>query len=117
MNHIDVTRHEQCLHIRLTGEFASNAARDIDAALAAVSGSPTLVLDLSGTTFLGGVGTSYLVKLQTRLSTLGGGLFLNNVSESVASELAMRDLTGFFRIAEEWEEDMGEEMLPLLAAR
>jgi hypothetical protein len=39
------------------------------------------------------------------------------VSEPVAQELAIRDLTGFFRVVEEWDEDMGEEMLPLLAVR
>lgn len=117
MNHIDVTRRGQCLYVRLTGEFAENAARDIDAALAGVGREPVLVLDLSGATALGGAGIAYLIKLQTRLATMDGALFLHALSDHVTQELAIRELTGFFRVVQEWDEDMGEEMLPLLAAR
>jgi anti-anti-sigma factor len=117
MNHIDVTRQGNCVFVRLTGDFAGDAAGDMDAVLAAVSGAPTLVLDLSEASRLGGAGISYLIKLQTRLSTLGGALFLRNVSANVARELVMRDLSGFFRMVEEWDDDMGDEMLSLLAVR
>jgi len=117
MNHIDVTRQGQCIYVRLTGEFARNAAVDMDAVLAAVSGPPTLVLDLSDADHLGGPGIAYLIKLQTRLSTLGGALFLRDLSESVTTELVMRDLSGFFRVVDGWDDDMGEEILPLLAIR
>jgi len=117
MNHIDITRRGQCLCARLAGDFADNAARDIDAALLGVAEAPTLVLDLSDAASLGGAGIAYLIRLQTRLSTRGGTLFLHALSDAVAQELAIRDLTDFFRVVEEWDEDMGEEMLPLLAVR
>lgn len=117
MNHIDATRQGQCVYVRLTGEFARDAADDMDAVLAAVPGAPTLVLDLSAADHLGGVGIAYLIKLQTRLSTRGGELFLCNLSGNVSTELAMRELSGFFRVVDGWDADMGEEILPLLAAK
>lgn len=117
MNHIDVTRQGNCIFARLSGEFAADAAADLDAVLAAVSGAATLVLDLSLAARLGGAGISYLIRLQTRLATRNGALFLRNVSVGVAKELVMRDLSGFFRVVEEWDDDMGDEMLSLLAVR
>jgi anti-anti-sigma factor len=117
MNHIDATRQGNCLFVRLVGEFATDAAADMDAVLAAAPAASSLVLDLSEATRLGGLGISYLIRLQTRLSTQGGSLFLRNVAANVARELVMRDLAGFFRVVEEWDDDMGDDMLSLLAVR
>jgi anti-sigma B factor antagonist len=95
----ETVTHAQ-LVVALHGEIDMVSAGDIHtAAVAAVeSGYATLVLDLSGVTFLDSSGLKALVTAHKTMTTACGQLVLRRPAEPVSTVLAVANLDVFFRI-------------------
>lgn len=85
--------------LRVTGEIDIATTPFVDDAVVTIT-TPTIVLDLSGVTFMGSSGLASLLRASHRAEELNGSLELRAPSRSVRDLLAMTHLTDRFTITE-----------------
>lgn len=90
---VTLTEHAGGVDVRVAGEIdvvtAPVLQRHIDTAIA--SGRPTLVIDLSDTTFIDARGVAVLVKARMRLAGMGARLVLRRPPPLVRRVLELAD--------------------------
>jgi anti-sigma B factor antagonist len=97
---IEVVPADGCVTIRLTGEIDLNTAPSIrEAALRAMSHhGGTLLIDLSGVTFMDSTGLEALLATRRRAELSGGTLQLIDPTQSVLRVLEVTGVDRLFQI-------------------
>jgi anti-anti-sigma regulatory factor len=114
-----IERRGGALWARVFSGLDEALVRDMGSSLRetlADGGFQFVVLDLTHSPSVNSAGFGFLVKLQTALTTRGMRLFLGNPGPAILEELEVRDLSAFFAVLDQLDEDADEAELELYAS-
>ena len=113
---IAISDSQGVLWARVEGILGGPISLELEAAVleaATVGHYLVTVVDLSQVPAMDSSGVGALVRLQTALATKGRRMILANPLQTVADELRLRDLHGFFQVSRDIHPDMDQEELLL----
>lgn len=119
MESFRIERRGGALWARVYSSLDEALVRDMGSSLRDIladGGFQSVILDLTHSASVNSAGFGFLVKIQTALTTRGIRFFLGNPGPAILEELEARELSAFFTVLDQLDEDADETELDLYAS-